>query len=104
MRVVYHRLAEEEVIEAAKYYDRRSPGPGSQFLDAIDETARRIGTNPEGFEVAQDDVCRATVKRFPYPIFFRRAIDVVRILAIKHHSRNTTYWKRRRQALSKDAD
>jgi hypothetical protein len=94
MRVVYHRFAETEV-KAARYYEQKSSGLGAQFLDAIDETAKHIQQNPEWFEIVEDDVRRTAVKRFPYSVFFRIIVDMVRILAVKHHSRNSTYWKRR---------
>ena len=36
MRLIYHPDAEQELIEAAQFYEKRVPTLGTQFLDATD--------------------------------------------------------------------
>ena len=54
MRVNWHREAEDEMIEAARFYDRRVAGLGNEFLDAIDTTVVEIMADPQRFEVVED--------------------------------------------------
>ena len=42
MRAIFHREAHEEMIESARFYEGRSGGLGFDFLEAVEETTRRI--------------------------------------------------------------
>jgi len=96
MRVVWHPEAEDEAIEAARFYNRRVRGLGSEFLDSIDEAIEQIISDPMRFALIENDIRRCRVKRFPYCVYFRSVADTVRILVVKHHSRHPDYWKPRR--------
>ena len=96
MRVNWHPEAESEMIEAARFYDRRVAGLGSDFLDAIDTAVVEITADPERFEVVENEIRRHRVKQFPYCVYYRSAADSVRILVVRHHSRHPDYWKHRR--------
>jgi len=37
-RVSFHKLAERELNDTARYYDLESPGLGGAFLDAVEKT------------------------------------------------------------------
>jgi hypothetical protein len=45
-RVVYHRLAANELIEAAVFYEKRRPLLGDEFLNEADATRDKIAENP----------------------------------------------------------
>ena len=70
-----HRLAEEELADAASWYETKQPGLGLSFLDLIDDVVDRVlsGTLPSSpvpeVKVAKD-VRRVLLKRFPYSIVF----------------------------------
>jgi hypothetical protein len=36
------------MIEQARYYENKSEGLGSDFLEAVEETVRRIADSPSG--------------------------------------------------------
>jgi hypothetical protein len=42
MRVIFHPEAHAEMIEQARYYENKSHELGSDFLDAVEESTRRI--------------------------------------------------------------
>ncbi|MEO6812058.1 MAG: hypothetical protein ABI353_23350 [Isosphaeraceae bacterium] len=46
MRLTYHPEAEAEVVEAAAYYEARSPGLGDRFLRAFDAAVAEIQESP----------------------------------------------------------
>jgi len=53
---VIHEAAEVEIHEAADFYDIRSSGPGSAFIDEIQRTIGRIAEFPEASPVLVPDL------------------------------------------------
>jgi toxin ParE1/3/4 len=96
MRLTWHPDAENELIDAAKFYNRRIAGLGAHLLDAVDAAAQQIAEDPQRFPVIEDDIQRCRVQRFPYCVYFRCLPDTIRILVVKHHSRGSDFWKDRR--------
>lgn len=47
MRVAWHPQAEDEMLEAARFYDQRVAGLGGDFLDAIDAAVDQITGDPQ---------------------------------------------------------
>ena len=45
--VSIHETAEAEIVEAADFYDLKSPGLGSMFIDEIIEAIKKISEFPE---------------------------------------------------------
>ncbi|HXO20098.1 MAG TPA: type II toxin-antitoxin system RelE/ParE family toxin [Thermoanaerobaculia bacterium] len=90
------REAEAEASEAADWYEKRSPGLGVAFLVLIEQTLAHIAENPGQFPLVYRDVRRASLKRFPFGIFFRLRKDRIRVLAVMHSSRDPQRWRRRR--------
>ena len=95
MRLIHHPDAEAELIEAAQFYERRVPGLGAQFLDAVDAAVRVVQQAPQRWRILEADVRRYLVSQFPYAIYYRAIPDEIRILAFKHHSRHPDYWRYR---------
>ena len=97
MRVIYHPEAEAELIEAAQFYGQRVAGLGAEFLAAVDESVRGIEEAPDRWRTVEQDVRRYLMRRFPFAILYRVEPDHLRILAVKHHSRQPDYWRARRE-------
>ena len=96
MRVTWHPQAEEELIESARFYDQRVTGLGAEFLEAVDATIDQIVSDPQRFPIVEHYIQRCRIKRFPYCVYFRYLSGGIRILIVKHHSRDPDYWKTRR--------
>jgi toxin ParE1/3/4 len=90
------REAEQEVLEAAEWYETQSQGLGRAFIDLINQTLKDIVESPLRFPQVYRDIRRALLKRFPFGIFFRLRRDQVRILAVLHQSRDPGRWHHRR--------
>ena len=95
MRLIYHPDAEAELIEAARFYERRVATLGGQFLDAADQAIRIILNAPDRWSIVEMNVRHYLMPRFPYAIYYRVLADHIRILAFKHHSRHPDYWRYR---------
>jgi len=96
MRLIYHPDAEVEVIEAARFYEGRSPGLGDRFLREFDAAISEIQSAPRRWRVVEEDLRRFVMRRFPFGIYYRvEGDDGLRILVVKHHSRHPDYWRYR---------
>ena len=96
MRVTYYPAAEGELIEIARFYERRVTNLGAEFLKAIDQAVAAIAQDPKRWRIVDSDVRRYLMRRFPFAIYYRTLTDQLRILAIKHHSRHPNYGRGRR--------
>jgi len=95
MRLIYHPEAEAELIDAARFYERRVRGLGGRFLREFDEAIEKILEAPERWQSVEGDLRRYLMPRFPYGIYYRVSDEELRILVVKHHSRHPDYWKHR---------
>lgn len=88
--------AEEEIREAARFYEERSRGLGAAFLEIVEQALAAVEGNPLRFPVIHRNIRRALLKRFPYGVFFRIRSDQIRVVAVMHLSRSPDRWQRRR--------
>ncbi len=89
--------AEDELLEAALWYDDREPGLGTDLLDEVERMVPMLGTLPESFPRLLDPdptlgIRRALLPRFPYALVYRELEDHVRVLAVAHAKRRPGYW------------
>jgi plasmid stabilization system protein ParE len=97
IRIVIRRSAAADIAEAHSWYEAQRAGLGTKFLDEVEWTLERVGTDPSRFPIVFRDARRALVRRFPYAIYFRLAGDRARVLAVVHQSRDPRTWKQRLQ-------
>ena len=92
--------AEQELLEAACWYEQRRPGLGLEFLAAIRAAVELIQHDPAGgsrVPGVKDEVParRIVLRRFPYAVVFLELETEVRILAFAHARRRPGYWSGR---------
>lgn len=93
MTLYFHPDAETELTEAAIYYGEARMGLAESFISEVERTADFITRHPSfGVLVAEDNIRRVRVRRFPYSLIYRVLSDRVRILAVAHHRRQPLYW------------
>lgn len=88
-------VARREVTDAHAWYAARSSGLGARFLDEVDRVVGLIAANPEGFPVLHRDLRRARLRRFPYSLFYRVALDGCFVVACFHARRDPAHWEAR---------
>lgn len=97
MRIEYHPALENELREIIDYYEERSHGLGSAFLDEFERQAIAIAAKPERWMFVSHDVQRSLMKRFPYVINFRVVAETtIRITLVKHEKRHPRFGLDRR--------
>ena len=96
MRVEYHPAVEVELSEIRQYYEKRSPGLGTQFVDEFERQVLLLAATPERWMVVTADIRRCLMRRFPYIIYFRSVgAERLRITVVKHQRRHPDYGRER---------
>jgi plasmid stabilization system protein ParE len=88
--------AEDELIEAALWYDGKEPGLGKRFRDEIAHVLARIAEDPLLWRERPGGYRRVNCPVFPYyvPYFIRG--DRIIVAAVAHGHRKPGYWKSRK--------
>jgi plasmid stabilization system protein ParE len=84
--------AVEEVDEAIRYYEVRSPGLGTQFFMEIETAAKEIEQDPVIWPIYTKNTRRRLLKRFPFAIIYQIEAEEIIIVAVAHSSRKPGYW------------
>ena len=87
MNVRLTKAATADIEKAATWSEAQAEGLGTKFLDRVLETIDKIVENPKAYAAVIQDVRLATVRKFPYGLWFRVAGDVI-VIACLHGSRD----------------
>jgi plasmid stabilization system protein ParE len=87
--------AEADVDEAAGWYEGRLQNLGVDFVTEVRGAIESICTNPLLFAEIDLGLRRASVRRFPYGVFFRIGDHTVHIVAVLHDRRDPSVWQKR---------
>jgi toxin ParE1/3/4 len=88
-------LAEEEISEAALFYEAASVNLGRDFLEDLQQGVDTLRAHPEiGVRVA-DDLRRLLLHRFPFSLIYAVEPDAVLIVSVAHHRKRPGYWRSR---------
>lgn len=95
MKIVFHPEANEEMIESARFYEERDDGLGIRFLEAVEDTMRRIRQFPYAGPVERADIRKGFVSGFPFTVLYQVQRDQIYIAAVMHQHRRPGYWRKR---------
>ena len=87
--------AEEEMTEAAVFYESRSGGLGSDFLDDVQRAIDRLSDYPNSGEPIDSRFKRTLLHRFPFSLIYAVERTGIVIVAVAHHGRAPGYWRSR---------
>lgn len=86
--LIFKPLAEAEVSEAFAWYSQPDIGMGAEFLDELGRIERFIRFNPLLYPRVEDHIRRASLRRFPYSLFYVVDGDQVQVLSCFHQHRD----------------
>lgn len=95
MRVIFRPQARAEALEAQTWYESRATGLGLEFARAVEAAVASAVRYPEAFGVIVGDCRRVLLRRFPFSLVYRQRGDEFLVLAVFHHSRDTSKLARR---------
>ena len=87
--------AEEEMTEAALFYDAASSRLGSDFLDDVQVAIDRVRDYPQAGEVIASGLRRTLLHRFPFNLIYAMEENIIVVVAVAHHGRRPGYWQSR---------
>ena len=87
--------AEEEMTEAAVFYEEASEGLGSDFLDDVQRSIDRLTDYPYSGETINSRLRRTLLLRFPFSLIYAVERNSIVIVAVAHHARAAGYWRSR---------
>jgi plasmid stabilization system protein ParE len=87
----FHPEAEQELEEAADWYESQRDGLGGEFVAAVRAMIVRFLEAPERFPIVHG-ARRALVGRFPYAVVYVASTAGVLIIAVAHLRRRPKYW------------
>jgi plasmid stabilization system protein ParE len=82
--IVFLNPAEEEMLQAAAYYEEQARGLGRDFLSEVQRTVDSIAENPGVGRVVRLSIRRRLMRRFPFGILYRVDPDEIVIVAVMH--------------------
>lgn len=94
--VILTDVALAEAASAFDYYERRQPGLGVRFTEAVQECLDRVSANPHLYATVHRDIREGDINGFSYRVYYIAEPTRVRVISVFHTSRNPNIWKRRR--------
>jgi hypothetical protein len=92
------RVAEDDAVEAAIWYDERQHGLGEDFLVEVDAAVRTLARDALLYRIRFVDVRRAPVRRFKYyGIYYIVRGHEVWVIAVHHGRRHPRWLEERRR-------
>ena len=87
--------AEQDLTDAAAWYEEQRQGLGHEFLDEVLTMLSSIAETPLMYPNVHRNTRRAVIHRFPFSVYFRVESATIVVVAIMHGSRNPQRWKSR---------
>lgn len=87
--------AEQDLVDAAVWYEERRQGLGREFLDEVLTMLSSIAKIPLMYPNVHRNTRRAVIHRFPFSVYFRMEDTAIVIVAVLHGSRNPRRWRNR---------
>jgi toxin ParE1/3/4 len=97
VRVEFFPAAEQELVEAADYYESKLRGLGLEFVEELERVVAVLEELPSLGERLDPSHRRVPLRRFPYAIILRVKDEVIYVIAVAHRRRKPRYWTPRVQ-------
>lgn len=92
MRVIFTKLARQEMEDSVRYYELEYTGLGDKFKEEVRMAALRIATYPQAWSIERGDVRKCLLHKFPYKLMYSVEKDHILIIAVAHQHRKPDYW------------
>lgn len=94
MNLVYDPRVEDDLVDAAAFYEARSPGLGEDFLAELRQVVDEILRAPDSWQrVDGGPVRRGLLVRFPYAVYYHAVPERVLVLRVMHTRRQPDAWR-----------
>ena len=87
--------AEQDLSDAAAWYEEQLPGLGHRFLDNVLQAFSSVSEAPLMYSVVHRNTRRALIHRFPFGVYYLVEDTSIVVIAVMHGSRDPRRWKTR---------
>jgi plasmid stabilization system protein ParE len=94
-QIVYYPEAIDDIEQAFKNYEIKSPGLGERFLNDVTAGLIQIQSQPALYGKISINVRAMVLKRFSFVIYYRFSISNVFIMAVRHGRDDPSIWQSR---------
>jgi plasmid stabilization system protein ParE len=97
MRVSLSDAAQADADAAGDWYiGERAFIAADDFADELDQALGLLSRFPKLGKTSAGNTRALALHSFPYSLIYRPQADVIRVIAVAHHSRRPGYWAKRR--------
>ncbi len=95
MRVVFTKVARQELDDAVSYYELEYLDLGHRFKEEVRKAVIRIAEFPRAWSIERGEVRKCLLHKFPYKLLYSVEEDYILVLAVAHQHRKPDYWTNR---------
>ncbi len=95
LSIYLRKDAEQDLLEAADWYENQQNGLGHRFLDEVLAVFATVAESPLQYPLVHRKTRRALLQRFPFGVYYRIEEDIIVVIAVIHGSRDPQRWKER---------
>ena len=95
LQVRIREEAENDLSDAAIWYEQQRSGLGQEFLDRVLSILDSLSNYPLQYPVIHKNVRRALMGHFPFGIFYSVQSEYIIVYAVMHASRHPGRWQSR---------
>jgi len=94
-KLVMKREAQEDILDAASWYEDKSTGLGKTYVLSFEKALSLILRNPFSFALIYLKIRKANLNKFPYSLYYSVNQNEITVLAVLHQRRSSKVWKQR---------
>ncbi|MDZ4856661.1 MAG: type II toxin-antitoxin system RelE/ParE family toxin [Nitrospirota bacterium] len=92
MRVLFTRIARQELEDAVHFYELEYSGLGRRFKEEVRKAALRVAEYPKAWSIERGEVRKCLLHKFPYKLMYSVEEDHILVIAVAHQHRKPDYW------------
>ncbi len=92
MRVLFTRIARQELEDAVRFYELEYSGLGRRFKEEVRKAALRVAEYPKAWSIERGEVRKCLLHKFPYKLMYSVEEDHILVIAVAHQHRKPDYW------------
>lgn len=92
MRVIFTRIARQELNDAVRFYELEYSGLGNKFKEEVRKAVLRIVAFPQAWSTERGDIRKCLLHKFPYKLMYSSESDHILVIAVAHQHRKPDYW------------
>jgi plasmid stabilization system protein ParE len=92
MRVIFTRIARQELEDAIRYYELEYSGLGRRFKEEVRKAALRLAEYPKAWSIERGEVRKCLLHKFPYKLMYSVEENHILVIAVAPQHRKPHHW------------